>query len=91
MWLLGENMKSGTCPKCGSNEILADLRVRGGEGHPMYVGIVEPEPANRPFIWSPKNEQSQFMAYVCGTCGYTEYYAVNYQALNEGRKKGFKS
>jgi predicted nucleic-acid-binding Zn-ribbon protein len=91
MWLLGENMKSGTCPKCGSNEILADLRVRGGEGHPMYVGIVEPEPANRPFIWSPKNEQSQFTAHVCGACGYTEYYAVNFHALNEGRKKGFKS
>ena len=84
-------MKSGTCPKCGSNEILPELRVHGGQAHPMYVGIVEPEPANRPFIWSPKNEQSQFSAYVCSACCYTEYYAINYKALNEGRKKGFKS
>lgn len=58
---------------------------------PSYVDITEPEPANRPFIWSPKSEQSQFVAYVCGECGYTEYYAVNYKALNEGRKKGFRS
>ncbi len=84
-------MKSGTCPKCGSNEILAELRLHGGEGHPTYVDITQPEPANRPFIWLPKSEQSQFAAYVWGRCGYTEYYAVNYKALNEGRKKGYKS
>lgn len=84
-------MKNGTCPKCGSNEILPELELRGGEGHPTYVSIVEPEPANRPFIWMPKNEQSRFVAYICGSCGYAEHYAVNYQTLNEGRKKGFKN
>lgn len=84
-------MKSGACPKCGSNEILPELRLRCGGGHPPYVDITEPEPTNRPFIWSPKSEQSQFVAYVCGGCGYTEYYAVNYKVLNEGRKKGYKS
>jgi predicted nucleic-acid-binding Zn-ribbon protein len=84
-------MKSGTCPKCGSNEILAELTLHGGSGHPSHVDIMEPEPANRPFIWSPKSEQSQFKVYVCGGCGYTEYYAINYKALNEGRKKGYKS
>lgn len=84
-------MKSGTCPKCGSNEILPELRLHGGGGHPTYVDIKEPEPATRPFIWAPKSEQSQFVAYVCGGCGYAEYYAVNYKALNEGRQKGYVS
>ena len=84
-------MKHGTCPKCGANEILSDLRIHGGEGNPTYVSIHEPEPEKRPFVWIPKSEQSHFRAYVCGACGYTEFYAENYPALNEGRKKGFKS
>lgn len=46
------------CPKCGSTEIIADLHLRGGEGHPPYIQISEPEPPNRPFIWSPKFERS---------------------------------
>jgi predicted nucleic-acid-binding Zn-ribbon protein len=42
-------------------------------------------------VWIPKSEQSHFRAYVCGACGYTEFYAENYVALNEGRRKGYKS
>jgi predicted nucleic-acid-binding Zn-ribbon protein len=84
-------MKNGTCPKCGSNEVLSNLRVSGNQTYPPHVDIMEPEPPNRPFIWSPKSEQSRFVAYVCGSCGYTEFYAENYTALNEGRKKGYIS
>jgi predicted nucleic-acid-binding Zn-ribbon protein len=84
-------MKNGTCPSCGSSEIIADLRIHGGEDHPSYVEVAEPEPANRPFIWMQKNEQSHFKVDVCGSCGYAEFYAENYKALNEARKKGYKS
>ena len=84
-------MKNGSCPKCGSSEILNSLQVRGGQDHPPYVDIQEPEPEKRPFVWMPKFEQSQFRAYICGACGYTEFYSENHVALNEGRKKGFKS
>ena len=84
-------MKNGNCPKCSSSEVLINLRVRGEEGHPPYVDIREPESEKRPFLWMPKNEQSQFQAYVCSACGYTEFYAENYVALNEGRKKGYAS
>ena len=79
------------CPKCGSNEIISNLNIRGGESHPPYVSVIEPEPEKRPFVWLPKSEQSHFHADVCGACGYTEFYADNYKGLNEGRKKGFKS
>lgn len=84
-------MKNGTCPKCGSNEIISELNIRGGESHPPYVQVVEPAPANRPFVWMPKSEQGHFRAWVCGACGYTEIYTDNYQGMNEGRKKGFQS
>ncbi len=84
-------MKNGTCPKCGSNEIIPNLNVRGGQGHPPFVDMHEPETAQRPFVWTPKNVQSFFRAYVCGSCGYTEFYAEQYQALNEGNKQGFIS
>ena len=79
------------CPKCGSNEIIPELNIRGGEGYPPYVRILEPDPANRPFVWIPKSEQSHFRADVCGGCGYTEFYAENYKSLNESHKKGYRS
>ena len=43
-------MKDGICPKCGSNEVLSNLRVSGGQAHPPYVEILEPEPEKRPFV-----------------------------------------
>ncbi len=79
------------CPKCGSNEVFSGMNVHGGEGHPPYVSIIEPEPEKRPFVWLPKNAQSHFRANVCSACGYTEFYAENYKALNEGLKKGYRS
>ena len=84
-------MKNGICPKCGSNQIMSELRVLGGQDYPPYVDVIEPKPVNNPFIWMPKFEQSQFSAYVCGSCGYTEFYANNYQAMNEGYQKGYRS
>jgi ribosomal protein S27AE len=84
-------MKNGTCPRGASSDIIADLAVRGGEDHPSYVEIVEPNPVNRPFIWMAKSAQSHFRANICGACGYTEFYADNYKALNEGHKKGYIS
>jgi predicted nucleic-acid-binding Zn-ribbon protein len=84
-------MKNGTCPKCGSTEIIGNLRIHGGEGHPPFVSTIEPEPEKHSFVWLPGNQQSHFRAYVCGACGYTEFYAEEFQQLNEGRKKGYRS
>ena len=84
-------MKNGTCPKCSSNEIIQQALLQGSESIPPYISIIEPEPPNRPFVWMPKSELSLFTAYICCACGYTEFYAIRYQALNEGRKKGFKA
>jgi ribosomal protein S27AE len=80
-------MNNGTCPRCGSAEIIASLRVQGGDSRPVYVDIVEPDPPNRPFIWMPQNARSQFLADICGACGYTEFQAENFKGLNEISKK----
>ena len=84
-------MKDGRCPKCGSLDIIPTLRVHAGKGFPPYVDLTEPEPEQHPFAWIPKGEQSNFMAYVCGKCGYTEFYATSPKELNEAHKKGYKS
>jgi predicted nucleic-acid-binding Zn-ribbon protein len=84
-------MKNGVCPKCGSKEVLSNLLLRGGGNVSPYVEVTEPEPEKRSFIWTPKYEQGTFRAWVCGACGYTEFYAENYQALHEGWKKGHRS
>lgn len=84
-------MKNGIFPECGSNEVLGNLRLRGGKGHPPFVDIREPEPENRPFVWMFKSERSHFCAYTCGAYGYTEFYAENCSGLNDGRRKGCTS
>jgi hypothetical protein len=82
-------MKDGIHSKCGSKERLSKLRVGGGQADPLYTGIMEPEHEKRPCVWSAKTVQSRFRAYICGACGYTEFFAENYGALNDGREKGF--
>lgn len=84
-------MKDGICPKCQSDEILEELQVKDSRAFPLSVEIQEPEPADRPFFWLPDTEKSQFQAYICGACGYTEFYTVKFQELNEKRRKGYRS
>jgi len=84
-------MKDGICPKCRSSEIMTKLRLIDSQNYPPYVQVLEPEPPNRPFIWMPQSERSQFEAYVCAACGYTEFYAISHQALRAGWIKGFRS
>lgn len=84
-------MKDGRCPKCGSTEVIPDLSLRGGQGFPPFVVLSEPEPPEGSFIWVPRIEQSQFRVYICGDCGYAEFYAENPRLLNASHKKGYRS
>jgi predicted nucleic-acid-binding Zn-ribbon protein len=81
-------MKNGICLKCGSNEVIAELPLQGSGREAPWVDLLEPEPPKLPFFWSPKSERSRFLAFVCGACGYTEFYADNYQGLNAIRSLG---
>jgi len=83
------------CPECGSTEIVSDLIVFSDEAaiglQPPYVLLKEPKPQKTPFIWSPKTAATGFRAAVCGSCGYTRFYARNYKEILEAHKKGYTS
>ncbi len=84
-----------TCPECGSTEIVSDLLVfsdaaLSGESAP-YVELVEPAPAKRPFVWTPKTVATGFHAAICGTCGHTQFYTKHSAEILDAYKKGFKS
>jgi predicted nucleic-acid-binding Zn-ribbon protein len=83
------------CPECGSADIIPDLFVFADEAlsgqHAPYVELVEPEPAKKPFIWSPKTVATGFRAAVCGNCGYTHFYTTHHKELWEAHKKGYKT
>lgn len=84
-----------TCPECGSSEIVPDLAVFSDEAaiglQPPYVLLKEPRPEKPPFIWSPKTAASGFRAAMCGSCGYTRFYAKNHKEILEAHKKGYTS
>ncbi|MEW5940057.1 MAG: hypothetical protein AB1750_10370 [Chloroflexota bacterium] len=86
---------TNTCPECGSTEIVSELLVFSDEAllgqRPPYVELIEPEPAKRPFIWSPKTAASGFRAAVCGSCGYARFYATNHAELLQAHKQGYAS
>ena len=54
----------GECPKCRSRDVRAFPSVRAGDG-PLAVGDV---------YAGAFSVFSQFDAYVCLACGYTEFY-----------------
>jgi len=79
-------MKNGTCPKCASTEIMADVQVRdvGNSGpYPLRVEIEEPEPASHGLFWTPHNATGDLRAWICSQCGYTELYANNLEELHK--------
>jgi predicted nucleic-acid-binding Zn-ribbon protein len=87
-------MKDGKCPKCTSNNVIPGLRVYAHAqegGGSIYVQLEQPEPENRPFIWKQDTQSTTFQAWVCGECGYTEYYATKPTQMLEAHKKGYRT
>jgi len=77
-------MKTGTCPKCSSKEIMADVKVRdvGSSGpYPLRVEIEEPEPLKHSFLWTPQTATGDIRAWICSQCGFTELYTNNLEEL----------
>jgi predicted nucleic-acid-binding Zn-ribbon protein len=85
-------MKNGKCPKCGSQDIMAEVPIidtdQYGNGKALGLYIAEPEPAKRPFVYVPKGAGATLRAWICASCGCTELYADNLAALFESYKKG---
>ena len=70
-------MKStGSCPKCGSSQILAnvtvlDQRARGDSSNELTLAVFEDPNA----ILFKGGEWSKVSAWVCAECGFAEFYA----------------
>jgi len=83
-------MKNGTCPKCGSQAVMADVEVRdvGGTGpYTLRVAIQEPEPPKHGLLWTPEDITGEVHAWICTKCGYTELYTNNLEDLYQMYKK----
>lgn len=67
--------KTGTCPKCGSTDIIADAKAidRGDTGseHEMSVATFRKPEA----IIFKEKQVTTVSAWVCTGCGYIEFYA----------------
>lgn len=73
--------QSGTCPKCNSNDIIADAKAvdRGdGNWHDEMTIVTFRKPDA--LIFREKQE-STVSAWVCASCGYTEFYADRPRAI----------
>ena len=83
-------MKNEMCPKCGSSEIMAGLKVRdvGRNGHPLRVEVEEPEPVQYGIFWIPQTALGDLRAWVCSQCGYVELYINNLEELHKIYKLG---
>ncbi len=81
-------MKNEICPKCGSTEIMAGVRIRDKGGrlnpeNPLKVVVDEPE---IPF-WLSDGASGQLRAWICAQCGYTELYTDNLENLYKTYKR----
>ena len=74
-------MKSeGSCPKCGSQRLVTDVKVLDRD-YPVG-GELTVQVSRRPSAWLFKGKQSTHLtACVCADCGLTEFYAHEPEVL----------
>ena len=74
--------KTNTCPKCGSIEIIGDAKAIDDQGG-MHLGeqfTVTTFGKPEALIFKEKRTTT-VSAWVCGQCGYTEFYADSPSSL----------
>ena len=76
--------KTNACPKCGSVHIVRDAKVRSkGEGHgELFLAVA----ANPDALIFCDYHKSEVTAWVCASCGYTEFYAPAAAGLFHAQK-----
>jgi predicted nucleic-acid-binding Zn-ribbon protein len=73
-------MKTGICPKCGSSEIMSNVKVLDA-GHlnsqrPLHAVVQEPQGGTM-----ADGRSGHIQAYICSQCGFTELYTDNLENL----------
>ena len=67
----------GSCPRCGSGDMIPRLRVYGYDGSEAFVRIYE-----NPRAVFAQPHRYPLDARVCSTCGYTELFVSRPQELH---------
>lgn len=71
-------MRTGTCSKCGSSEIVRDVRIMDRGHGSADSGNFSAVVYGNPEAWVFKGKvRVELSACVCGNCGFTELYAVD--------------
>jgi predicted nucleic-acid-binding Zn-ribbon protein len=79
-------VRSGTCPKCGSTEILEGVGLNPlGEGGPDGIIAFRLEETSG---FLKKSTRVEVKAWICGACGYSEIYAADPTKLAERWRAG---
>lgn len=81
-------MKEGKCPKCGSQDVIPNVFVQDRGHHNRGDQNLKAVVQESPDAWLFKGEvQTSLKAWVCGACGFTEFYAKNPAALLAAHRK----
>jgi predicted nucleic-acid-binding Zn-ribbon protein len=80
-------MRDSACPKCGSTEIIPDVRIID-HGHSNTELDLSATVYSRPEAWIFRGPVThRFRAHVCGSCGYTEFYVEDPKGLLAAAKQ----
>ncbi len=77
-------VKSVSCGKCGSGEVLQGVRPIGG-AHEEQLKVQVFEKPNATLFKGAVSVP--LLAHVCGACGFTELYAQEPERLLEARRR----
>ncbi len=73
--------QTGKCPKCGSPEIVKDAMVADRADYNVESNLNLRVDADPEAIMFRGRTRSSLNAYVCGRCGYVEFYASDPESL----------
>ena len=75
-------MRTGACSKCGSSEVVRDVRIMDRGHGSADSGNLSAVVYGDPEAWMFKGKvRVELSACVCGHCGFTELYALDPAAM----------
>lgn len=81
--------KETNCPKCGSNDVIPDVRILDAFGTgPEAKQSLQVEVHENPGAWLFKGTQRNALrANICGQCGFAELYVKDAHELLDAYRK----
>lgn len=81
-------MKNGTCPKCNSRVIIRDKPIPDRGHLNLIAGFLSLSIKGKSTGWLANHiATGELRAWICGECGYTEFYITNFKELLEADRE----